>query len=635
MSARAVPRDNQVGDPLGGPIRFVPEPRPVPRSVTCIGVGRPEFLYRAVLWDVFGVPNVALRKKAEIGEPPPRRGAVIVGAEAAPVMSWKAFVEWLGERNAVIDLQAAIRMAALDGCALEPGWEPGSGERTETVFLHNMEAPIFPDAPRIRVVDSVCFPGFSHGDECHFYHRGPDGDVGLRRLRVDDRFKRFLSAWGGRVWAVGAQSGDAAIIVFSTRLGGRITLLDLDAVNRLPEASGVEGVAIQILLNALGVGSSIFGKFLRAIPDYEEFVERVRALVAKYPGCAGMERIGRSTKNRDMWILKLGIGENDRAVLFSTAIHSLEWGPTYGMLRLVRFLLHECSEKSAYAGEVLGSHSLWWVLCANPDGWETRDQEALGVNLNRNFPGPAWENRTGEGLRWDAYNKRFSAMQLGDFKAWGTAPGSEAETRTLMDLLRRERKGIVVLADFHETTAPCSFYHQYETPDGAIPDMAYHRELIQDACAVSNGRFWSNANVMAYGDALSDPTTYQVREFVHLDRLLPTSIAGWQSYAAASGLRAPLVEAAGCDCTHYQTIRRTEYAALIAEQILAAEEGRLLRNPLGEERKVKLNIRRNVASATCRIYDAAGALIEESCEARPKRVVRVIPPGGRLRLQYT
>ena len=635
MSTRAVPRDNQVGDPLGGPPRFVPEPRGMPRSVTCIGIGPPEFLYRAVLWDVFGVPNVALRKNGELGEPPPRRGAVIVGAQAAPLMSWKAFVEWLGDRNAVIDMQAATRMAAVDGCALESGWETGCSERTESVFLHNMEAPVFPDAPRIRVVGSADSPGFGEGDECHFYHRQPDGRIGWRCLRVDDRFKGFVKAWGGHVWAVGAGSGHVAVVVFRTRLGGRITLLDLDTVNRFPEASGVEGIAIQILLNALGVGSSIFGKFLRAVPDYEGFVETVRALSAKYPGSATMERIGRSTKNRDMWILKLGMGEDDRAVLFSTAIHSLEWGPTYGVLRLIRFLLHECSEKSAYAREVLGNRQLWWVLCANPDGWETRDQEALGINLNRNFPGPLWEKCRPGDLHWDAYNRKFGLVHADALKDRGPAPGSEAETRTLMNLLRREKNNIAVVADFHETTAPCSFYHQYEMPDGAIPDMAYHRELIQDACGVSNGRFCSNANVMAYGNAHSDPTTYQVREFVHLDRLVPSSVCGWQSYAAARGLRAPLVEAAGCDCTHYQTIRRTEYAALAAEQILAAEQGRLRRNPFGEERRVKLSIHRNVASASCRIYDATDALIDESCEAHPKCIVRMIPPGGWLRLQYT
>lgn len=525
-------------------------------------------------------------------------------------------------------------MAGHDGYALQADQEAGDTDGACPVFLHNFDAPVYPNAPRIKVVGSTQQPGFGIGDECHYYGLRGDSQLELACVLRNDAMDRFLNDFGGEVWAETASTGNPAVILFRTPAGGRIMVSDLRTVNRLPEPSGVEGPAIQVFINGLGLGTTVFGKFIRTYPAYEAFIETVRTLAAQYPGLATVERIGHSTKNRDMWVLKVGAASNERAVLMSTAIHSLEWGPTYGALRMVRSLLHECQAQSVYAREVLGNRQLWWVLCANPDGWETRDQEALGINLNRNFPAPPAGANEGGGLRWDAYNKKFNPVSERTEREFGPAPGSEAETQTLMHLLRNGNRDFATMADFHETTAPCSFYHQKESEDGNIHDMPYHLELIEDAAAVSNSRFWANANVMAYGAAHSDPTTYRVGPYESITRLVPSTTAGWQGYAANLGLKTPLVEAAGCDCTHYQTIRRTDYAALVIEQILAAEEGRLLRNPWGQERQVTVTIHRPVLRVRCRIYDANDVLVKEWIEDNPDQIVHVIPPGGWLRLKY-
>lgn len=88
------------------------------------------------------------------------------------------------------------------------------------------------------------------------------------------------------------------------------------------------------------------------------------------------------------------------------------------------------------------------------------------------------------------------------------------------------------------------------------------------------------------------------------------------------------------DGTHYRTIRRTEYAAQVAEQVLAAELGRLYRNPLGEDRTVTLELHRRPEQVECRLYDAAGKQVESTQETAPERITRVVPADGCLRLRY-
>ena len=80
-------------------------------------------------------------------------------------------------------------------------------------------------------------------------------------------------------------------------------------------------------------------------------------------------------------------------------------------------------------------------------------------------------------------------------------------------------------------------------------------------------------------------------------------------------------------------MRRTEFAAQVAEQVLAQEEGRLYRNPWGCVQEVTMPLHRRPAAVRCRLYDAAGSLIEETIEQQPARIVRSVPPGGCLRLR--
>jgi len=120
----------------------------------------------------------------------------------------------------------------------------------------------------------------------------------------------------------------------------------------------------------------------------------------------------------------------------------------------------------------------------------------------------------------------------------------------------------------------------------------------------------------------------------HSLQLDPGRICGWLGYAVGHGAKGCVVEVAGGDCTHYRTVQRTEYAAQVAEQVLASELGRLYRNPWGEDGEATLHLRQCPERVVCRLYDADSRPVEEASEERPEKITRAVPRGGCLRLRY-
>ena len=92
-----------------------------------------------------------------------------------------------------------------------------------------------------------------------------------------------------------------------------------------------------------------------------------------------------------------------------------------------------------------------------------------------------------------------------------------------------------------------------------------------------------------------------------------------------------MVEVEGCDASNYQTVRRTEYAALVAEQVLAAEKGGLLRNPWGAVWRVTIPLKRCAAAVELLVFDHAEEQVERRSVEGQARLEVTIPPGGRAR----
>ncbi len=133
------------------------------------------------------------------------------------------------------------------------------------------------------------------------------------------------------------------------------------------------------------------------------------------------------------------------------------------------------------------------IPAINPDGLEifTRGN-ANGVDLNRNFPSASWRNTTVSGN--NAYHP-------------GSAPGSEPETKIIVDLLKKYNiKKIIAVHTNH--------YIQYPNPPMINYDGEHSRELAE--------KISIRSHLPCHGD-IGYPTPGSMGSYIGLD-LKKTSI---------------------------------------------------------------------------------------------------------------
>lgn len=614
-----VPADGQVGKILNGPARFSPVPGRHPRRVATVGVEPGSFLRRAILWKAFGPAEVDALDASGFLKNPPAAEAVVVEHLARPV-SWSRLLEWAGDRRLIVDVQAAALMAAEDGIPLRVEVALGPTTEQREVMCHQANRTVYPGAPTVEIVEPPPVPtGLAVGDRVHLYTPSAH-DLGLRSLTEDSARKAFQDRFGVRPWGRHPGTGGTALASAPTPGGGWVTVMDLQTVGRNPEPSGSETPAIQIFLALLGRSPVTFGRFVVPPAHYGEFTEMLAMLTRKHSRFASLETIGRSVDGRAIHLLKIRRRPNLPVVLLSSAIHPYEWAPVYGVLRYLRFLLERLESDGFEAEEFLATHQVWWVPSVCPDGFDTRCQQPSAINLNRNFPG-GWEYAAEGRLHWGSYGAPPTIETINPISLRGPAPASQPETRAMMALLERKDGKVVTLADFHENVGPHNFLHQYEREDGFLPDAAYQVELLDGVCQAFAGRFFEQRD-------------QAFLRMEHEPEFRPETVCGWLGYAAVRGVKGCVVEAAGGDATHYRTVRRTEYAAQVVEQVLACELGRLYRNPFGEDRTVTLPLRRRPGLVECRLYDADGKRVETTQETAPEQISRVVPADGCLRLRF-
>lgn len=614
-----VPADGQTGDCLAGPALAAPPPLPPPQRVATLGVEPASYLRRAILWRAFGAADVLSLNPAGFLARPPSADAILVH-DLPAFPAWDAFLDWVGPRTAIVDVQTAVHMAAASGFSLRVRMAAGSAENPLAVMCHAQDRAVYPLAPAVDITaPPPVATGFVEGDRVHLYGPSPR-DSGIQVLVDDEALAAFAARFKASVWGRESRTRGAALLTCPTPAGGRVTLMDLHLVDRNPEPSGSETPALQILLSLLGRSPIQFGHFTVPPPRYADFIDTLRGLTARYPAFASMEQIGRSVDGRDLWLVKIARRPNLPAVLLSNAVHPYEWGPIFGVLRYVRFLLEKLETGGFEAEELLGDRQLWWVPSVCPDGYDDRRQQPSAINLNRNFPG-GWEYAALGQVHWGNFGKPHAIEELTPISLRGPGPGSQPETRAMMSLFERQDGRIVTLADFHENTGHSNFLHQFEDEHGVIADADYHVELIEGIGQAFNDRFFEQRE-----------TGFMRME--HTRDFNPGRICAWLGYAVERGAKGCVVEACGGDATHYRTVRRTEYAAQMVEQVLALEAGRLYRNPWGEARTVTLTLKRHPGQVVCRIYNANGDRIEETREAGTGTLTRTVPPGGCLRVRY-
>lgn len=161
-------------------------------------------------------------------------------------------------------------------------------------------------------------------------------------------------------------------------------------------------------------------------PYYPILTAEVQRLALDYPELVKLTSAGKSHAQLDLWMLEIADFENpdkvpfeEREVVFiDGGTHSNEYSAVYFVTELAQFLIEEY-ETNETAKWIVENRHTFLVPLVNPDGSNAMGRlNAMGVNINRNFPGT-----------WDIAG---TDMLLNNP---GPSPGSEPETQVIMGLM--------------------------------------------------------------------------------------------------------------------------------------------------------------------------------------------------------
>jgi Zinc carboxypeptidase len=180
------------------------------------------------------------------------------------------------------------------------------------------------------------------------------------------------------------------------------------------------------------------------------FVAYMRRMARENPQLLKLEKLGETYEGRDILALKLTQGAQGTpdgarpAVLYSAVQHAREWIASETDRRLLDWYVAKWRAGDKEIKKLLQANELWFVLVANPDGYQyTFDHERLwrknlrdndgngqitiadGVDPNRNYPSHFNYDREGSSSDFSSQTYR------------GPYGGSEPETQALVGLMER------------------------------------------------------------------------------------------------------------------------------------------------------------------------------------------------------
>src|SRR5262245_31402763 len=221
-----------------------------------------------------------------------------------------------------------------------------------------------------------------------------------------------------------------------------------------------QGANVSLLRNAKGqtarqAAAAQLSSGFEVWRDYDG-ADGIRAylydVAKRNPQLAKLEVIGTTGQGREIIALKLTQGARDvpdgtrPAVLYSSTQHAREWISTEVNRRLLAYLISQWRPNDKAIKNLLKQNELWFVLVANPDGYQytfqspgtrlwrknLRDNNGNGttevgdgVDPNRNYP---------EHFGYD--EEGSSSIQSSDTYR-GTDERSEPETRAIVGLYNR------------------------------------------------------------------------------------------------------------------------------------------------------------------------------------------------------
>lgn len=254
----------------------------------------------------------------------------------------------------------------------------------------------------------------------------------------------------------------------------------------------------------------------------------IRQLAADNPGHVKLVEIGRTHQDRPILALKVTADANETpdgsrpATFYNALQHAREWIAIETNRRLARYFIEGFGEDEMIT-DLLGEIELWFVIVANPDGYEltftegrrlwrknvadnngngTFDADADGVDPNRNFNG-----------HW-GYDNQGSSPNMGSETYRGPAPNSEPMTQATVNLLQSVEFSFLI--NYHSAAElllyPEGWQDKTETADHTIfTSLAGDRAnpaVEGFAPMLSSGLYITNGETCDYAHAAHDVLCY-------------------------------------------------------------------------------------------------------------------------------
>ena len=243
------------------------------------------------------------------------------------------------------------------------------------------------------------------------------------------------------------------------------------------------------------------------------FRDQMYAAARNNPQLVKLEKLGTTYQGRELLAVKLTQGARGQAdgkrpaVLYSSTQHAREWIANEVNRRLMNWYIDRWRANDREVRKLLQTTELWFILVANPDGYEyTFDVERLwrknlrdnngdgqttvgdGVDPNRNFPNHF------------KYDEEGSSSIASSDTYRGPAPASEPETQAMKGLL--DRIGFEFQVNWHsngqwllyaegwQIATPTADDPIYYALSGNLDEPAirdFHPGLSSDVLYVTNG----------------------------------------------------------------------------------------------------------------------------------------------------
>ncbi len=188
-------------------------------------------------------------------------------------------------------------------------------------------------------------------------------------------------------------------------------------------------------------------------PTPEEIEKELKNVTAQYPEIASMFSIGKSHKNRNLWVIKISknVSVNDSRPEFKyiANMHGDEIVGREMMVRLIKDLLINYG-KDPVITNLIDSVQIYILPSMNPDGAAASSRgNGKYVDLNRDFPD-------------------FTTSDNKD-----TPEGREPETQAVMNW--QKQRNFVLSANFHGGAEVVNY--PWDTKSEKFPQEAYVKEL--------------------------------------------------------------------------------------------------------------------------------------------------------------